>query len=103
VRNTYRSGQAPLDFFKGVPWLANVGHVLAGYAVVLTAALWSTSFAPILWTTAVLVTYGLVKEYYLDLHFESDETVASSTVDFLGYMAGALAAWVEVLARAGVL
>jgi hypothetical protein len=89
---------APLDYFKSLPWLANVGHFLAGYSVVLTAAFWGTRTAE-LWVTGLLAAYVLVKEYFLDLRYESGETVDSSTIDALGYTLGVMVAWVEILLR----
>lgn len=89
----------PLDFLKGEAWLASVGHFLGGYAVVLTAALWARSPVAVEWVTVALAAYVVVKEYVLDLLLESGETVASSTVDALGYALGAAVAWVEIVVR----
>lgn len=90
------------DWMKSVAWLANVGHVLAGYAVILTT--WSfarTATLPLVWAWAALVLYALVKEYWIDLRYESGETLASGTVDFVGYIGGAgLGTLVVELARA---
>lgn len=87
---------APLDFFKSVTWLANVGHVLAGYGALLTVGFWS---ANLLTAWAVLLVYVVLKEYVLDLMYESGETWLSSTFDALGYLAGAGAATAQVLLR----
>jgi len=89
---------APLDFFKSVPWLANVGHFLGGYGVVLTAAFWGARSVE-LWVTGLLAAFVLFKEYFLDLRYESGETVGSSTVDALGYALGAAVVWAEILLR----
>lgn len=91
--------KAPLDFFKSEAWLANVGHVLAGYAIILTTGFWTQNAYTIAGVWFLLVTYVLVKEYILDLKFESGETVGSSTVDALGYVAGAIVATAEVCFR----
>jgi hypothetical protein len=85
-----------LDWMKSMQWLANVGHFLAGLGVVLLAALYSHDFETICIVTGALVAYGLVKEYVVDLIWESGETVASSTVDFVGYMLGAVVAWANL-------
>lgn len=86
------------DWMKSEAWLANAGHFLAGLGVVLIAALWSHTPSTVGIVTGVLVIYGLTKEYYIDLHYESGETVASSTVDLIGYLLGAVVAWANVLA-----
>lgn len=88
---------AILDFLKSVQWLANVGHFLAGLGVVLLAAIYSHRFETLGAVSCVLVAYGIVKEYIVDLRWESGETLASSTVDFAGYMLGAGVAWANVL------
>ena len=89
---------APLDFFKSVPWLASIGHFLGGYGVVLTAAYWGERSAEF-WVTGLLAGFVLFKEYFLDLRYESGETVGSSTVDALGYALGAAVVWAEILLR----
>ena len=91
--------KAPLDFFKSEAWLANVGHVLAGYGAILTVCFWSSSANVLGGAWCALSAYILVKEYVLDLHYESGETVGSSTVDALGYVAGAFVATMESLFR----
>jgi hypothetical protein len=87
----------PGDWMKSTTWLANIGHVLAGYAFVLTVALWSHDlYRIVLWTVTLLIG-ALAKEYAFDLRYESGETAFSSTVDFLGYTSGAAVAWAELL------
>jgi hypothetical protein len=92
---------APGDWMKSVPWLANVGHVLGGYGVMLTAAFFMlachSTLKPVLVTQFVLAALVLFKEYYIDLHYESGETVKSSTLDALGWCGGCILAWGEVL------
>jgi hypothetical protein len=87
---------APGDWMKSVTWLANAGHFLGGFVVIAIATMWSKDDA--YWISAVTV-FGLmlaaVKEYYIDLTFESDETVLSSTIDLAGYVAGAAVAWLN--------
>lgn len=90
----------PLDFFKSLGWLANVGHVLAGYGAILTVGLWSPGERSLNLAWAALLVYVGLKEYVLDLLFESGETVGSSTVDAIGYVVGALVASGELWARA---
>lgn len=79
----------PGDWMKSEPWLANVGHVLGGYGAILTA--WTLTHVTwhIIATWCAGTAAALVKEYIIDLREESDETVLSSTVDFVGYVAGA--------------
>lgn len=83
------TGGAPLDFFKSVGWLANVGHVLAGLAVILITWTFTHATSHVIEAWGGLVAYAVVKEYWLDLRYESGETVLSSTVDFVGYIGGA--------------
>ena len=92
----------PGDWMEVSQTLANIGHALGGYAIPLTAAFVSYVFfahawAPPLVVQTMLATYVLVKEYWYDLKFESNETVRSSTVDALGYLAGGIIAWALIL------
>jgi hypothetical protein len=89
------------DWMKSEAWLANVGHVLAGYAVILTAWAFTHTTLYLLDTWGALVAYAILKEYVFDLRYESGETVLSSTIDFVGYIGGAgLGTLVVELARA---
>jgi hypothetical protein len=92
---------APGDWMKSTVWLANVGHVLGGYGVMLTAAFFTfvchATLKPILVTQLVLAALVLFKEYFIDLHYESGETVKSSTLDALGWCGGCILAWADIL------
>lgn len=85
------------DWMKSPSFLANAGHFLAGYAVLLTAVLFTRSPDALFWVEVALAAYVLGKEYVVDLLYESGETLWSSTVDALGYLIGNLAAWALVL------
>jgi len=88
---------AVFDWMKSPAWLAAVGHVMAGALVVFVMLLFTRALLPILVVEVIFVAYVVVKEYVVDLNFESDETVGSSTIDALGYVGGHLAAWGLVL------
>jgi hypothetical protein len=93
----------PGDWMKSTAWLANVGHFLFGYAVILTAALWTHRVSPVLLTTAVLFLALSVKEFWIDLKYESGETLMSSTADIAGYTFGIVVGWIELLFQSGIL
>jgi len=95
------SGSGVADWMKSETWLANVGHVLAGYGAILTAWAFTHATVHLVDTWIALTIYAILKEYVFDLRFESGETVLSSTVDFVGYIGGAgLGTVVVELARA---
>jgi hypothetical protein len=92
------------DWMKSDAWLANIGHVLGGAVVTLVAVLFTRERLPLEWVEGSFVGYVLVKEYVIDLKYESDETVGSSTIDAVGYMVGnalawGLVAWAHALGR----
>jgi hypothetical protein len=91
--------RAPLDFLKSPQWCANGVHFLLGYAVLLTTAWWTSDKLTIFAVALFLYAFVLVKEYAIDLRFESGETIASSSEDALGYFAGSIVAWVMILVR----
>ena len=93
---------APADWMKSAAWMANAGHFLAGLSVLLVAHTFSHAAGPLSIVSALFVTYALGKEYWFDLRYESGEDVASSTVDFVGYIAGHVVAWALVLSAHGV-
>lgn len=90
----------PGDFMKDPTFLATMGHIGWGAVVMLIAA----ALAPVSkhpWLVLGIVQLVLVagiafKEYVIDLREESNETVASSTVDFFGWMGGSSLAWAVV-------
>lgn len=96
----------PWDWMKSEQWLANIGHFLGGAAYVFLFGIWSRlpivarAFGP-WWPLSLVTLIGVAgaaaKEYLGDLHEESDETVASSTEDFLGYVLGGAVAWANIL------
>lgn len=88
----------PGDWMENVQNLANIGHALAGYAVLLTVVLFSHAWLAVLIVEALLVVYVLVKEFWYDLRYETGETIASSAEDALGYLVGNAVSWVLVLA-----
>lgn len=98
VRRASIVGDKPGDWMKSEIWLANVGHVLAGYVWLLTTAYFARGrgWKPLIVSESILIALVLFKEYVIDLRFESDETVGSSTVDALGYALGSAVAMAVV-------
>ena len=90
----------PGDWMKNVQTLADVGHALGGYAIVLTADFFEQRWLVVGYLQLALATYVLAKEYWYDLRYESEETVASSTRDALGYAIGCAVAWGVLLVHA---
>ena len=89
------------DWMKSQDWLANIGHVLAGAVMVLVTTLFTRAPGPIAIAMSAFLAAVLFKEYFIDLRYESDETVGSSTVDAAGYVLGAaLASGLVLLAHA---
>lgn len=76
------------DWMKGLTWLANAGHFLGGGYVVLMTVLFTHSHGTLRDVEATFVVAVLVKEYVIDLIWESGETVTSSTIDALGWCLG---------------
>lgn len=76
------------DFMKSESFLANVGHVLAGALVAVTAVLFTHN--PVLLTLvgALFLVYVGLKEFWFDLKYESGETLGSSAIDAVGYLGG---------------
>lgn len=68
-------------------------HAAIGAGVVIVTALFAHSWAPFEWVEPLLVLFVLLKEYAWDLREETGETVKSSTVDALGYLAGNVIGW----------
>ena len=87
----------PGDWMESAQNLANIGHALAGYAVLVTANLFTRNGVPITIVEGLLAAYVLGKEYIYDLREETGETFASSTEDALGYLVGNAVAWLPVL------
>ena len=85
--------KAPGDWMKSEAWLASAGHFLAGCNILLSVALFSHAWTPLLWAELTLAATVLPKEFWYDLRYESGETLASSTLDALGYGIGSAVAW----------
>ena len=83
---------------KSPAFLANAGHVGWGLALTLLAVffapVWRAHpvYVPAIWQV-IFSPVVLFKEYFIDLRYESDEDVASSSVDAIGWHAGAVVAW----------
>lgn len=82
-----------LDFLKNswmnnVNFLAQAGHLLAGYAIVLTAAFLSGTLAVII-ISCLLIVYAALKEFWYDANFESPkQTATDNWLDFSFYIIG---------------
>ena len=87
----------PGDWMENKQTIADLGHALGGYGVLITVSLFTRAWLPILIVEVLLATYVLGKEFWYDLRYESGETLASSTEDALGYLAGNAVAWLPVL------
>lgn len=88
------AGPKPLDFFKTNQWCATMGHWLGGFFILFVPTFWALGSEHVLeWLTGCLLVAAALKEYWLDLAYESDEDVWSSTCDFIGWSFGALVAW----------
>lgn len=85
------------DWMKSEAWLANIGHVMAGALVALIAVLFTHNERALVCVECAFLAYVLVKEYVIDLRWESGETFNSSTVDAVGYIAGHAMAWALVV------
>lgn len=95
-----------LDFLKN-KWmndanvLAQIGHVLGGYGIVLTAAflggrVYAVSFA------AALMVYAAVKEFWYDARFElPKQTWQDNVLDFSMYGVGTILGLVTTFAKLG--
>ena len=82
-------------------YLAQIGHVLAGYSIILTVGLLSQRFhsnwLPLLVTTALFITIALLKEFWYDFHYELPiQTFGDSFMDFSFYMVGGAVGWIFV-------
>lgn len=78
-------------------YLAQMAHFLAGFAILMTASFVAVVLghphAPHV-AAALLVVYGLLKEYVYDMRFELPrQTWWDSTEDLLFYLLGGGAGW----------
>jgi hypothetical protein len=78
--------------------VAQAGHVLAGYAVVLTFALLPFPHAALWGAFAILGVWGLPKEFVIDIYFEH-ASYADGLNDWLHYVYGAGAALLVALGK----
>jgi hypothetical protein len=81
------------DWMKSETFLSNAGHVMAGALVPLLVLIFTRDVRYLIGFEIALTVYIIVKEYVIDLRTESNETVWTSTLDALGYVAGNAAAW----------
>jgi hypothetical protein len=81
--------------------LAQIGHVLGGYAVVITAAMFTQAWPG--WALAMIV-YAAIKEFWYDANYEiPKQSWQDNLTDFSMYCAGVgLGLFVSALAT-GVL
>lgn len=96
-----------LDFLKN-KWmndanvLAQIGHFLGGYAIVLTAAFFGRQWAALGFGAALLV-YAAVKEFWYDANYEiPHQTAADNWLDFSMYAVGITVGLVVVFAKLGL-
>jgi hypothetical protein len=93
----------PTYWMKDPQVLANIGHVLGGYAVLITAAMFTRDLRLLSEVEAAMAVYVLFKEYWFDLRYEDGETFASSTEDAAGYLIGSVSAVLLLFVRHYVL
>lgn len=77
-------------FMNNVTFLAQVGHFLAGYGIVLTGAFLSGRLVACL-LAVFLIAYAGVKEFYFDANFElPKQTAFDNWLDFSMYVFGVI-------------
>jgi hypothetical protein len=72
-----------------------MAHMFCAAFVVLVLALFG--YNPLKLWVAVALIAGF-KEFYIDKHFEADQTFKDNLLDWLGYMAGATLALITLVA-----
>lgn len=97
-------GPKPLDFLKSLQWCATMGHWLGGFFIVFVPTFWARGLSVVAdclclaaAIAAAIVVGAAIKEFYFDLHDESDEDVYSSLMDYVGWLFGAELAWGSVV------
>ena len=70
--------------------VAQVGHILAGYAVTLTFALLPFAHSALWGAVGIVRVWGLPKEFFIDIRYEH-ATAADGLNDWLHYLYGAAA------------
>jgi hypothetical protein len=86
----------PGDWMENYTIQSTGDHFFIGYVLLLTTWFFTHLWWVITLVEAVLVLWILVKEYWYDLRFETNETWKSSTVDAGGYIIGNAVAWFMV-------
>lgn len=79
-------------------YLAQVGHFLGGYAVILTtttfAIVCGAGWTPVIVVTVIGVAAASAKEFWYDMKYElPKQTWADSLMDWAFYMLGAGVGW----------
>jgi hypothetical protein len=85
-------------FGSSLDKVAQAGHVLAGYAIVLTFGLLPFPHAALWGAFAVLGVWGLPKEFYVDVVYEH-ASYEDGLNDWLHYLYGAGAALLVAVIR----
>jgi hypothetical protein len=87
-----------VKWMQDATYLAQVGHALAGYGVLVTTGYFGGLHAVEI-VGPLFVLYAAVKEFWFDPKFEKDppQTAADGALDFTFYMVGALVGFVVVL------
>jgi hypothetical protein len=81
-------------------FLAEMAHFAWAYGILLTAALWSATRRQLVCLFGAFVAFAVVKEFWYDLRYEIPaDSVAGSTLDFVVYLAGGLAALLVIWIR----
>lgn len=96
-----------LDFLKN-SWmndanvLAQIGHVLGGYGIVLTGAFWGNQWVA-LGLAGGTIAYAGVKEFWYDARFElPKQTAADNWLDFSMYCVGVAAGLASAFGKLGL-
>lgn len=80
------------SFMENEQYLAQVGHTLGGYSVVLTAAYAFHSWDPVLLVLGIGVVLASLKEFVFDVSsWGEGDSWSDSIMDWSFYMLGALA------------
>lgn len=74
-------------FGSSLDKVAQAGHALAGYAIVLTFGLLPFPHAALWGAFIILVVWGLTKEFLIDIYYEH-ATVEDGLNDWLHYLYG---------------
>lgn len=90
-----------LTWLKSIQWdqdkLFDASSAHIGWAGFATVGFFCLGHIPFFWIWAGFVLYSVVKEYMVDLTIEKDETVYTSTVDFVTYQLGVFLGGIAIL------